>query len=202
MLSDIEIANGATVRPDPSRWRPRRSGSTRTPGALRPRQGQGGHRVPHLPRGPTGRTPGAGDRDVADPGRRGKTTTVVGLTDAPRPGPPRRRVPARAVDGPVFGMIGRRRRRRLQPGRADDRHQPQLHRRLRCADRRQQPAGRADRQPRPLRQQRARHRRAHGDLEAGARHQRPRVARDRGRPRRPHQRLPRETGSTSSWPPS
>ena len=85
--------------------------------------------------------------------------------------------------GPVFGMKGGAAGRRLRPGRADDRHQPALHRRLRRDRRGEQPARRADRQPPPPRQ-RPRHRPAHRHLEARRRPQRPRPAPDRRRPRR------------------
>ena len=63
------------------------------------------------------------------PAGEGKTTTTVGLADALRGlGLQDDGLPARAVDGAGLRHEGRRGRRRLGPGGADDRHQPALHR--------------------------------------------------------------------------
>ena len=66
------------------------------------------------------------------PAGEGKTTTTVGLGDAlnldRQEGVD---LPARAGAGTGVRHEGRRRRRRLRAGRADGRHQPAFHRRLR-----------------------------------------------------------------------
>ena len=92
------------------------------------------------------------------PAGEGKTTTTVGLD---RRAQPHRQegdaLPARALARAVVRHEGRRRRRRLRPGRADGGHQPALHRRLPRHHLGAQPAVGADRQPHLL-GQRARHR--------------------------------------------
>ena len=113
------------------------------------------------------------------PAGEGKTTTSVGLTDGAQPDRQERgRVPARAVARPVVRDEGRRRRRRLCPGRADGGHQPPLHRRLPRDHQRAQPAQRDDRQPHLL-GQRAGPRHPPDRLAPRARHERPRAAPDR-----------------------
>ena len=115
-------------------------------------------------------------RDHADAGRRGQ--------DHDHGGPDRRAqlhrqegdaVPARAVARAVIRHQGRRRRRRLCPGRADGGHQPALHRRLPCHHLGEQSARRAARQSHLL-GQRARHRPAPRRLAPRPRHERPRAA--------------------------
>ncbi len=65
------------------------------------------------------------------PAGEGKTTTTVGLGDGlNRIGKKADDLPARALARPLLRHEGRRRRRRLCPGRADGGHQPPLHRRL------------------------------------------------------------------------
>ena len=123
------------------------------------------------------------------PAGEGKTTTTVGTDRCAEPHrQPRHRLPARALARPGVRHEGRCGGGRLRAGRADGGHQSAFHRRLPCDRRRPQPARRADRQSRPSRQC-ARHRRAAHRLEARHRHERPRVARDDRRPRRPGQRL-------------
>ena len=123
------------------------------------------------------------------PAGEGKTTTTVGLTDAPQPHRQEGAVlPARAESRPMFRRQGRRGRRRLRPGRADGGHQPPFHRRLSRHRRRQQPARRADRQSRLL-GQRARARHAPHQLAPRRRHERPRAALDRLLARRRLQRF-------------
>ena len=97
-------------------------------------------------------------------------------------------VPARAVARPVIRRQGRRRRRRLCPGRADGGHQSPLHRRLPRHHLGQQPARRAARQSHLLGQC-ARHRRAPRGVAPRARHERSRAALDRVVARRRCQRL-------------
>ena len=116
--------------------------------------------------------------------------------DARRPHPGARRdrqepggLPARAVGRPGVRDQGRRRRRRADPGRADGGPQPPLHRRHPRDRRRQQPARGDDRRLDPARQP-AQDRRAADRLAPRRRHERPRAAPDRGRARRPRQRLP------------
>ena len=93
------------------------------------------------------------------PAGEGKTTTSVGLADAPATSSARTSMvaPARALSRPRVRRQGRRCRRRLRPGRPHGGHQPALHRRLPRHRRGQQPAGRHARQPHPA-GQRARHR--------------------------------------------
>ena len=90
--------------------------------------------------------------------------------------------------GPSLRHEGRRRRRRLRPGRADGGHQPALHRRLPRHHVGAQSAVGADRQPHLL-GQRARHRLAPRRLAPRHGHERPRAARDRLLARRRRQRL-------------
>ena len=115
-------------------------------------------------------------RHHADAGRRGQ--------DHHHGGPDRRAqlhrqegdaVPARAVARPVLRHEGRRRRRRLRPGRADGGHQPALHRRLPRHHLGEQSA-RGDARQSHLLGQWARHRRAPRRLAPRARHERPRAA--------------------------
>ena len=62
------------------------------------------------------------------PAGEGKTTTTVGLGDAMNLIGKNATICLREPSlGPCFGMKGRRRRRRIRPGRPDDRHQPAFH---------------------------------------------------------------------------
>ncbi len=97
-------------------------------------------------------------------------------------------MPARAVARAVVRHEGRRRRRRLCPGRPDGGHQPPFHRRLPRDHLGAQPALRADRQPHLL-GQRAQLRQPPRRLAPRPRHERPRAARDRVLARRRRQRL-------------
>ena len=126
------------------------------------------------------------------PAGEGKTTTTVGLGDGDEPHRQADHdLPARAEPGTVFRHEGRRSRRRLRAGRADDRYQPALHRRLSRHRCRPQPARRADRQPHALGQP-AQHRPAARHLAARRRHERPRPALDHvGTRRLPQRRGPR-----------
>ena len=126
----------------------------------------------------------------ADQGGRGQDDHGRLAHRGPRPdrqGPAA--VPARALARAGLRHQGRRRRRRAGPGRADGGPEPPLHRRHPRDRRRQQPARGAARRLDPARQP-AQDRRAAGRLEARARHERPRAARDHARPGRPRQRLP------------
>ena len=106
-----------------------------------------------------------------------------------------------AVDGPDVRHQGRRRRRRVQPGRADGDAEPAPDRRLPRGHRRAQPAVRDGRQP-PAPGQRARPRPAQHHLAPGARRQRPGAAQHRGRARRAAWTACRgRPGSTSPRPP-
>ncbi len=92
------------------------------------------------------------------PAGEGKTTTTVGLATASIASARRPSCcAARALARPLLRHEGRRRGRRLRPGRADGRHQPALHRRLPRHHQRAQSALGADRQSHLL-GQRARHR--------------------------------------------
>ena len=97
-------------------------------------------------------------------------------------------VHARAVARPVVRRQGRRRRRRLRPGRADGGHQSAFHRRLPRHHLGEQSARRAARQPHLLGQC-ARHRRAPRGVAPRARHERSRAALDRVLARRRRQRI-------------
>ncbi len=164
------------------------------PGPLRPLQGQGGHHLPRVPGRPAARPVDPDDGAVADAAGGGQDHDHRRAhRRAARSGSPRDGLPARAVDGSGVRHEGRRGRRWLQPGRADDGHQPALHGRLRGDRRGQQPAVGAHRQPRAPRQ-RARHRRPQRHVEARARHERPGPARGHRRARRPRQRLPPRGG--------
>ena len=67
------------------------------------------------------------------PAGEGKTTTTVGLTDALNHIGKKAMLCLREPSlGPSLRREGRRRRRRLCPGRADGGHQPAFHRRLPC----------------------------------------------------------------------
>ena len=128
--------------------------------------------------------------DHADEGRRGQDDDV-GLAD---PGTRAHRqegraLPARGLARPGVRDQGRRRRRRLRPGRADGGHEPPLHRRHPRDRRREQPA-RGDARGAPPARQRARHRSALDQLAPLHGHQRPLAARHRGRARRQGERLP------------
>ena len=103
----------------------------------------------------------------------GKTTTTVG----PGPGPQPDRAQRRGGDPPALARPGlrdqgRRRRRRLQPGRPDGGLQPPPDRRHPRHQRGPQPRRGLPRQPPPPRQ-RARHRPVLDPLAARRRHQRP-----------------------------
>ena len=118
------------------------------------------------------------------PAGEGKTTTTVGLGDALN------RIGRKSVIclrepslGPVLRHEGRRRRRRLRASRADGRDQSPFHRRLPRHHDRQQSPGLDGRQPHVL-GQRARDRSAPRRLAPRARPERPRAARDGRRPRR------------------
>ena len=77
------------------------------------------------------------------PAGEGKTTTTVGLTDGLRKIGKRSMAALREPSlGPVFGVKGGGRGRRLRPGRAHGGHKPALHRRLPRHRRREQPARR------------------------------------------------------------
>ena len=123
-------------------------------------------------------------RDHADAARRGQDHHHGRARpgDAPHRQAGHHRDPP-AVDGPDVRHQGRRRRRRLQPGRADGAAQPAPHRRLPRRHRGPQPALGDGRQP-PAPGQRARPRPAQHHLAARARRQRPRAAQHRRRPRR------------------
>ena len=159
------------------------------PRALRPLQGQGVDGLHQVAQGQAERQADPGHRDHADAGGRGQDH---------HHGRPHRRaqphrqegdaVPARAFARPVLRHEGRRRRRRLCPGRADGGHQPPFHRRLPRHHLGAQSALRADRQPHLL-GQRARHRSAPRRLAPRHGHERPRAARDRLLARRRRQRL-------------
>ena len=187
--SDIEISQAAKKRPilDIAQGKARhRAGKSR---ALRPLQGQGVDGLHQVAAKQAERQADPGLRDHADAGRRGQDH------DHGRPhrrAQPHRQegdaVPARAVARPVVRHEGRRRRRRLCPGRADGGHQSALHRRLPRHHLGEQPARRADRQSHLLGQC-ARHRRAPRRLAPRARHERPRAALDRLLARRRRQRL-------------
>ena len=130
-----------------------------------------------------------GHRDLADAGGRGQDH------DHGRPhrrAQPHRQegdaVPARAVARSVVRHEGRRRRRRLCPGRADGGHQSPFHRRLPRHHLGAQSAFGADRQPYLLGQC-ARHRQPPRRLAPRHGHERPRAARDRLLARRRRQRL-------------
>ncbi len=136
------------------------------------------------------------------PAGEGKTTTTVGLGDALNHIGKKAIICLREPSlGPSFGDEGRRRRRRLRPGRADGGHQPPFHRRFPRDRRRQQPARGDGRQPHLL-GQRARHRLAPGHLAPRPRHERPGAAlrsprRSAASPTVSRARM----GSTSSSPP-
>ncbi len=148
--TDAEIARSANKLPIAEVAREARH-SRAGPHSLRPRQGQDRLRLSGDAEGQAGRQADPGHGDLPDAGRRRQDH------DHGRPGrrPEQDRqeghhLPARAQPGPVLRHEGRRRRRRLCPGGADDRHQPALHRRLprhRCGA---QPAVRGDRQPHSL----------------------------------------------------
>ena len=187
--SDIEIAQAATMRPIGEI-----AGKLGIPDdAVSPYgryKAKIGSRLHRDAEGPAERQADPRHRDHADPGRRGQDDDD---------GRPRRRaesyrqegdhLPARAEPRPELRHEGRRRRRRLCPGRADGGHQPPFHRRFPRDRRREQSARRDGRQPHLL-GQRTRHRLAPRHLAPRPRHERPRAALDRLVARRGRQRLP------------
>ena len=152
-------------------------------------QGQGLPLGARAARGPARREARLRDRDHADEVRRGEDDHL-GLADAGprRDRPQARALPARGVARPGVRDQGWSRRRRLRAGRADGGHEPPLHRRHPRHRRREQPARGHARSPSAARQ-RARDRPALDLLASLRRHQRPRAARHRDRPRRPRERL-------------
>ena len=132
MLSDIEIANAATLRPI-------KEVAAETLGITEQHLVPYGHYkakvdltyLASLTDRPLGRLVLVTALSPTPPGE-GKTTTTVGLTDALHGLGHRTIACLREPSmGPGLRHEGRRGRRRLQPGRADDRHQPALHGRLR-----------------------------------------------------------------------
>ncbi len=122
--------------------------------------------------------------DHPDAPRRGQDDDLGGSGAGARPTrAARRRRAAAAVDGSDLRHQGRRRGRRLQPGRADGAAQPAPHRRLPRRDGCPQPALRDDRQP-PAPRQQARHRRPQHHLAPGDGRQRPGAAHRHRRHRR------------------
>ena len=130
MLSDIEIANAVDAATDHSR------SPVETLGIDDEHLVPYGHYkakvdlgLPRVARRPPAGPAGPGDRAVPDAGRRGQDHhDRRAHRRAARARPPRGGLPARAVDGPGLRHEGRGGRRRLQPGRPDDGHQPALHR--------------------------------------------------------------------------
>ena len=175
--------------PADRRHRRRRRPRARRGRALRPLQGEGQPLGARAPRRLAGREARQRHGDHADEGRRGQDDDVGVAHAGSRPHRAQpRALPARGVARPGLRDQGRRGGRRLRAGRADGGPEPPLHRRHPCDRRREQPARRDARGAHPARQ-RARHRPALDLVAALPRHQRPRAARHRGRPRRPRERL-------------
>ena len=188
--SDIEISQAAKMRPIVEVAAGEARHSAGICPALRPLQGEDLARLYRLARRPA--------RRQADPRHRHHAHACRRRQDhhhrrSWRCAEPYRqeggRLRARAEPRPLLRREGRRRRRRLCPGRAHGGHQPPFHRRLPRHRRRQQSARGADRQSRLLGQQ-ARHRHPPGHLAPRRRHERPGAARDRHRAWRRRQRLP------------
>ena len=136
------------------------------------------------------RPSGPGDRDQPDAGRRGQ--------DHDDGGPRRRAERHRQEGGDLHPRSlaraelrheGRRRGRRLRPGRADGGHEPPFHRRFPRDHVSAQPAGRDARQPHLL-GQRTRHRHPPHPVSPRDGHERPGAAPERDQPGRRRQRLP------------
>ena len=189
MLSDIEIARAAKLRPiaeiaarigvpdfGPLPLRPPRSPSS-NPKFLESLVGPAGRQADSRHRD----QPDAGWRRQDDDHRRPRRRAEPHRQEGDH-------LPARALARALLRPEGRRDRRRPRPGRADGRDQSPFHRRFPRHHIGAQSAGRDDRQSRLL-GQRARTRSAARRLAARARHERPRAARDRHRARRPGQRL-------------
>ena len=199
--SNLDIAQAHELEPiadSRGALRPR----TRRVRPLRPLQGEGRPLGRRPARRQARRDARLRHRDHADEGGRGEDDDV-GLAD---PGPRARSaanpgaLPARAVARARLRDQGRCRRRRLRPGRADGGPEPPLHRRHPCHRRREQPAlGRA--RGAPAARQQARDRPAHDRLAPLRRHERPRAAPGRRRPRRPGERLSRARRASTSPPP-
>ena len=193
---DLETGHARARHQDRGRSRHPRG----TARALRRVRGQG---EPRCHRGALGSTPGplrGGHRHHPDPARRGQDD------DDPRARPghaphlqARHHRHPPSLDGPDLRDQGRRRRRRLQPGRALRGAQPPPHRRHARGDRRAQHPVRHARQPPPSRQ-RARHRPPQHHVASGARRQRPGPAQPRRRPRHRRGRGARARPASTSPP--
>ena len=202
MLSDIEIAQRATLRPivEPGPRSTADSGDELEPYGRYKAKLSLAH-IASLADRPDGKLILMSGISPTPAGE-GKSTTTVGLGRRAQPYRQERdRLPARAVDRPGVRHEGGRCRRRLRAGRADGGHQPAFHRRLQRHRARPQPARCADRQPHPSRQ-RARLRSAPHHLAPRGGHERPRVARHHGRAWRSRPTAIRgRMASTSSSPP-
>ena len=185
--SDIEIAREAKMKPIAEVGK--KIGIPAEPCSTTARQGQGLLRLHQLGAEEQGWQADPRHRHQPDTGRRRQDD------DDRRP---RRRLephrqeghelPARALARALLRHQGRRRRRRLCPGRADGGHQPPLHGRLPRHHQRAQPAVGDDRQSHLL-GQRARPRCAPHRLAPRHGHERPRATLDRQLAGRHRQRL-------------